>query len=520
MSHTDRVVRGRGVRRGVAMVLVIASVATITVVLSVFMSSRQDGPQVAANGASGIAARAAAESGLDLAHAIMAEPNIDWRTKHVAGVLVNNYNFGTGTITITVKDEFGNAPDADTEFVFVECTGTVSGFSQIAESEVYAPVDDNKVDIDLSEFAVFGQNAITIDDAVVGRWDASPTSFMKWPVRIGTNSTATDAVRVANLSNIIDGSAYVRGDAAGNAINDAFATRAVKRVDVTMSESLPVPASRTVDTSDILLDADTDPAMESDLTTTFVADKHYGSFKVDKGAKFVSSFPAPTRVAIDGDVSVTGASTWLVEGEVDLVISGNLVITGDSVLRPADAASHLKIYVGGTVLVQSSALGGTRAVRTGFANPIDIETPYRSPETLQLYKQPGSRSSSWRFMDNALVLGEIHGKNADVQVSNMSAVFGRVLGYTVNINSDSVVFYDPMLDTRRGYTNPRSALFEAAQDLDDAATAVISTVDDGDTVKGALDFIESGIVRLGDKPPRPVFSKVTRVGVDVRSDVK
>ena len=73
--------------------------------------------------------------------------------------------------------------------------------------------------------------------------------------------------------------------------------------------------------------------------------------------------------------------------------------------------------------------------------------------------------------EGSVVTGEIYAPDAAVTISDASAVYGRVLGGSVVLD-DGRLFYDPALDTGRGWLNPESALYEAENDVRDAVAGV------------------------------------------------
>ena len=77
-----------------------------------YFGSRDNSIAISANVASSSSARVVAESGLDLAVAIL-ETNADWRTSHIDGVILQDYQLGEGTISITVIDTETELPPTE-----------------------------------------------------------------------------------------------------------------------------------------------------------------------------------------------------------------------------------------------------------------------------------------------------------------------------------------------------------------------------------------------------------------------
>ena len=104
-------------RRGVAMLLVIISLAFATIAAVAYLASRDNSSMIGTNIASGAQSRWAAESALDTVEALL-QTETDWRTAHNDGVLFSDLNMGDAVVTVYLQDIHTlTPPTATTEFV-------------------------------------------------------------------------------------------------------------------------------------------------------------------------------------------------------------------------------------------------------------------------------------------------------------------------------------------------------------------------------------------------------------------
>ena len=186
-------------RRGIALMLVMIALLVTGAMAVAYFGSRDNSIAISANVSSSSSARTVAESGLDLAVAIL-ETDAPWRTAHIDGVILQDHQIGTGTITITITDtETGMPPTQSTLKVLIVVASTVNGRTQFTEATATIFPNDEEFDVDYSEFAVFAENYISVLGASsVQNWSASPQSSNE-PVQIGTLARNPMAVQFDHL---------------------------------------------------------------------------------------------------------------------------------------------------------------------------------------------------------------------------------------------------------------------------------------------------------------------------------
>ena len=99
-------------RRGLAMLLVLLSVAMATILATAYLVSRDNSIAISRNSAAAAQARWSAMSALNTTVAIL-QTETNWRQSHTAGTLLADYELAGGTIEITAIDlETGSPPDS------------------------------------------------------------------------------------------------------------------------------------------------------------------------------------------------------------------------------------------------------------------------------------------------------------------------------------------------------------------------------------------------------------------------
>jgi hypothetical protein len=160
---------------------------------------------------------------------------------------------------------------------------------------------------------------------------------------------------------------------------------------------------------------------------------------------------------VGGDLRIERGAHVRVEGETAFVVRGHLVI------EPCDIevapGATLSILVIGDVAINGTYLGGERS------NPEEL----RDATGRAGYDGGASRvsilvegASEIALRDGSVVKGELYAPRANVSIASRSAIYGRVLGANVTLGTGTAIFYDPALDSRRGWSARRSGIWTDA----------------------------------------------------------
>jgi len=477
-SFTIPAMRKRiGPRRGLAMLLVIVALAVVTVSTTAFMNARLNSPEVSENVARAIKARVAAETGVDLATKIIASGAVDWRTAHVNGVLLDNFDYGGGIITVKIADINGNPPDANTTDIVVSAEGLDEGMIQVAEADVEAPPANATVDVDLSEFAAFATTKLTVDSAIIKSWKLSPNDSLGKPVQIGTNNLLSGAIVTMNGARISAGRYYVRSGASALTLTDTSGSSYPPvRTVLSESDAIPIPASPTPNTTGLLVAGTYNPII-SFGTITVSQSMEFGAVKIVDTAEIIIDTPGTTLLAT-GNLNLSNGGDVLVQADADIVVYGNLSIGHLSTIEVQNGAS-VRLFVGGNLTIDQGVLGMTDTlVFDDKRKPEDGITFYQDPARVKVYKLNGSAPANWIIRGKSYACALFYGLNSKIDLMGTSAVFGNMVANEIVLHDNSRLFYDPVLNCGMGYTNPDSFVFNGSGSYDTNITTSATDLDD------------------------------------------
>jgi hypothetical protein len=162
------------------------------------------------------------------------------------------------------------------------------------------------------------------------------------------------------------------------------------------------------------------------------------------------------------------------------------------------------------------------------------------PQRVTVFSTTPSRGAvTWLIENQSVIKGSIYAPHAGVVgLEDTSAVYGRIAGKSVTMRDDAALFYDPALDTRTGFTNIESPIydddlrmlnaFKTLTSLDTASLQAVAdatrTIVKADTglklsLTGAtITPADEDPVPITEPTPRPV--RVDHTVVSFGSDVK
>jgi hypothetical protein len=459
---------------------------TASILTIAYLASRDNSAIIGENVASAATARWAADSGVDLGLALL-ETEADWRTLN-NGVLADDFALGDGTFDITVVDlETGAPPTSRTEYIELTSRAMVNGVEQVSKISAYVPSPAQRgVDVDLSEFAVFGADSIQLSgDATVTRWPRSPLSVLGQPIAIGTQSTSAGSITLSNNGAIVDGKAFVSPTASSAAISTSNG-RAPEVFELPARVPMPAPpATGEKDPADLTavekllhLTMDIVGGLGIINTSTRVADG-----RLSGGA--VRTLRGPITYTSNDDLEMSNAKI-LVEGTVKMVIFDDLIMQNASIeLRPG---ARLLLFVGDAVSMQDSYIGDQRsnALRdnTGMATPMN-------PERIKMFRVPQYTSAAnWVMSSNSVMKGSVYARNTRYEIKDQSALYGRVAAQEVRMSEQAAVFYEPALNRKSGYTDLESPMYNEDGTLKDEFRTIPSlSVSDLQAVANTTDVV-------------------------------
>ena len=509
--------------RGVAMLLVLISLMMATILTMSYVASRDNSTAIGDNIANSAAARWAADSGLDMGLAIL-QTQSNWRTTQVGGKMVSGYALAGGTVDLDVMDRQTGFPPTDkSEYIRLTSTAVVNGLKQQTVADAYAPLNPGTtVDVDLSEFAVFAGNSLDMENqSIITRWPMSPLSSIGRRLLIGTKSTNASSIILGGTAAAIDTTVIVP-PAASNSLISNSASPPVKKT--ALLDPIPLPAPPSSGVTAPLISPNPDLTMNGG-TALVVANSHYRNVELKNNA--VRTIKGNITTIADQDYKINTGSKLVIDGAVKMVIFGGLILdTGSIELKPG---AKLVVFTRGAsggqpVEIKDGYIGD---VRSNNVRDNSGKASWMDPTRILLYSSaPSGAAGEWRMEANSVVKGNIYAPQASqVTLRDTSALYGRVAARVVQMRDNAALFYDPTLNSRTGYSNPKSMIFNASGHVQ-PAVASVATLDVSSlqnvanslavTVASVIDGITSLIapaspssstppaVGPGDPTPRPI----------------
>jgi len=178
-------------RRGAAMLFAIFALLVVGTTTLAFTASRHTHFLSSRNVVNSIRVRELADSGLDVAKAILRSDTTSWRTLHSNGKLLNNYALDGGTVTVALIDielrDAGNSaadstPTSETKEVEITVTANRDGATWTSVSNMGIATTTK------GQYGIFVKKFLRIktDQNQVGRWERAPLSSEKRRVNLGS----------------------------------------------------------------------------------------------------------------------------------------------------------------------------------------------------------------------------------------------------------------------------------------------------------------------------------------------
>ncbi len=427
-------------RRGIALMLVMVAILVTGTMAVAYFGSRDNSVAISANVEASAQARAVAESGLDLAVAIL-ETNSDWRTLHTDGVILDSFIFGGGEITLTVIDaETGEPPNEDTNEVEITIFSSISGISQTTKATATIIPQEDEFDVDYSEYAVFAQSQITVRDvASLQQWNASPLASQQSSLQIGTLATSPMSIQVNSWGQREEIELHARSNASSMLSSSMSSAH-------TLPDSLPFPnpPSPPSDNKSFELEEEEDDhawnrrdnntnwaqAFANGLGNTFRTQRN--RIDVQSGSYEIES------------LSLGANEPLTIHGDVTISVENTLSLSAASIILAEDAT--LTLHIGGDVRIESSYIG----------NENQSINSWSDPSRVQLF---GQEDSDWDVSGISTIKGEIYAPQSEIELRGVATLCGRIAGDEVTLRGASRLLYDETLD-HGGFADTSSVLYD------------------------------------------------------------
>lgn len=421
--------------RGIAMMLVMVAVLVTGTMAVAYFASRDNSVAIGRNIESAARARAVAESGLEIAIAIL-ETDADWQTQHVEGVLLSSLQIGDGVISITIVDTSTDEPPTEeTTEVEITVTSSVDQITQSTKALATVVPNEEEYDFDFSEFAIFATSLIRIDDvASVQLWQASPLSLQSNPVRLGTLSTGPLSVDIDSPTQQTSLELYVQDNA-----SSMISTAPVDRHNLSGVPPLPAPP-RSPSGGSLLTLSNTQPTHGSRFSG-WIRNFAFGGQRINAST---DTTVVPGGVYEMDSLQLGFGQSIEIQGDVTINIDGDLSLTGSKIILSEN--STLTLHVGGDVDIHSSYIGNENRSVQSWMNPSRV-------------RMFGHGNNDWKVDGLTTLKAEVYAPESEVSFKGLTTLCGRVAADTVDFRGASRLLYDSTLDSG-GYADQDSALHD------------------------------------------------------------
>jgi len=520
-------------RRGVAMMLVLISLAVATIITSAYVASRDNSALIGQNVVSSAGAREAAISGIELGVAIL-QTESDWRMSHVDGRLLEAYPLdGGGELDLDLIDtETDMPPTEETRVVEMIATARVNGVAETAtaRAEIFGGGDDsNSIDVDLSEFGVFAGDKLRMEDqTTINRWSSSPLAGLGNAINVGTQATTAGTIELLGDAAAIDTQVFTPPGASGSLITN---TNGPSMGVTTMLDVIPMPDPPSPDFS-APADWGSLPKMTvmGGVSTVSGSSADYQSMQIMSGGKLT--------VSGDMDINTNGIEIkWggrlLIDGNVTIVSYNDVDVLDGGSIEVLPGAS-LTLFLDKRLTVSAAYIGDGPY---NFMTDMDTSGNARwmEPDQITIYSMPTTSNMNWHIHNGSVVKGRLYAKNLHhVELRHTSAFYGNIVANDVLMREQSAIFYDHTLDAGNGYTAPNSRIYDDfdrivaellalaslntfdVQSVADAMSVVVTNGSDSYEGTGASAAVEETERPPTEPTPRPLLVEyeITSVGGD------
>lgn len=465
-TTTTRAPRMAPGRRGVAMLMVVIALVVTTVLTTAILTAPDRMGPIADNAKSSAQARWSATSAGNFTVAAITE---DVSAESVGGLFKDRWTFAGGDASSMVTNIEGDLPTSDDREVLVTVTSSAGGVSKTVQRRmmVVPPVDASwATDTRLGEIAVFATDSIDARSVQIGVWNQSPE------VRSGVARLAVGdgATLSAFLDQVELRGEFVLEDPSGAASNAAG--QALPRlVGVSGAVELPltlprvyeqIPSYTVIPHLDLRNPLEYASVVNTVATPLEVEPGRYKSFDVSSA----SELALDSGTYVVDECYATTKGVIRVVGDVRLVVNDTLMFHSEGRIV-LDEGARLILWIGGQMVMSEASIGAWDPPVGTLLSESIRKTEYSAASSVRVFAISDALIS---LNEQSAVLGDIHAPGADVQMSK-SRVYGRVTGKSVTM-ANSVVLYDPVFDSRYGFTNLKGPLYADGSPVDGLVSAI------------------------------------------------
>ncbi len=459
-AQTTIPVQALAQRRGIALMLVVVTLATATILTTSYLVSSENTPTIGQAAQDRATTEWSARSAANIVEAAM-ETTVDWRTLAATGLLLDNKKIMGADVCVAVTSLTGTdaGDDGTVLMTVIAKAGGIETLIQRVVSERELGTYRQALDPELKEFGVFTKTRLDIEGGSrVVPWTASPVARAGTSAKLGVGfpDAASFTTSFGSLNNNI--TAYLPPDATGG-LEATFLSSNTQAI------TLPVnPWATTAETPSTIdgIKSQLPLIPLGPLTITLDSTLQAADYTVPvivEGGR---------TIILDGS---SGAYLFSSEGGGDdglrledsiLRIKGNVVMAVYDDLRIKSSAfefvdnATLTIYHANSVLIEDSVIGADPALLADAARSYTDLAQWTNPRRvrfIQLNRSADSSVDKFAVRGKSLVVASIHAPAASMSVIENSFIAGRASADTIVLRDNSAILVDPIFDNNLGLTS-------------------------------------------------------------------
>jgi fibro-slime domain-containing protein len=474
--------------RGMAVFLALVAVA-LALMVGLAISSTRDASTSASGGlVLGTASRSASAGALDIAEFIVQKhsPSIAGVASADARFVFEPKRLGAYTLSASMRDPTtGGAPTEESVGLALSASAASGTVTQSASDTVridWADTDD-RADLDLSEFAIFTAGGTSTNPALrigpnseVSVWRKAPLAKLGEPVVIGHRTRTTSLFTIDPQARLL-GHVLVRPG--GFPTNQMQLDEQLANQELTIPFDVQVPATPRQNAPTVMTVVPFD-RFAADVNTR-LADGTLPHIRTSVPNQHLWNTNSVVTIAATNDASLQPntllplgtwrvihltnqtmlrGARWRFEVPTQLIVDSNLrLVDSEFTVGPNGA---LTIQTAGELSLQNSRIVPDDGNRT-TSHAADGTADYGAfgASRIIVYSHGGSPVLTSR----SVLKGQIYATGLRVRVESQSAVYGRILAGVAEFTGGGSLYYDPQLNSGRGWTNPKSGVWWRRDEL-------------------------------------------------------
>lgn len=455
--------RPRASRRGVAMLLVLVALGTATVMGSAYVASRDAAPAIAANAEVSSNAKWAAQSGANLAMAIL-QTSVAPSDDLTDGAIVAKAAFRLGETDAFVTNTSGEQVAATDRFYLVSAIGGAGQIGSIQQKRVIRRPTNRlteAIDPTLPEFAAFAVDRLRVESgAFIAPWPDSVRGPSLYTANVGVAFAPPGQLSVSGASTLANARLVVSDNATAS-LRDAasaapFAGGVVSDL-VFPSASVRVPSALTSIAPGIL--------GVSSVTSILPATVLPGpTANVSASSGGVVTFNGALGRNYSVHNLTANNGTIRISGDVRILVRNDFELYDRSALELIGADSRVEIYVYDDVTIANSVVGFTKSLGNNTSRTYQSVSGVVDSSRVKIFvidtHGGGEADQVVSLSSRALVAGAIHAPGAFVDIASNSAVIGRAAARDLRMRDNASILYDHALNRGGGIADTLGPVYD------------------------------------------------------------